>query len=246
MRTYNTVLILGGGKFGTNALRALSRKSIQIIVVDKDPHCPASKIVRLACTDPSRCGLGSRLIVDDAAAHVMKLMKSGDPPDVIVPAVPGNLMAQLFFEWFSDLGFVVEPDRKMLEKAIVEIPEGIVLKTDPSAATLVLSYAKDFLCAPRCSEPEICPVTGRPIPEPIHSMFTRFSHCVFNKVFRSELVADDVGAVDGREVYDVLNELNEGANNFESLTFCVGTACKCHGIVTFSRCTRARGEKTKR
>lgn len=229
---YDTVLILGGGGHGTKALRALTNKSKKIIVVDKNPSCRASKFLRLACGDPSRCDINFRLVVDDATHYLLKLMKTGNPPDLIVPTAPGNTMARLFFEWLSDLGLRLEADKAVLEKALAEIPKEAVLQVDRSTATIIVSYARDFLCAPRCREPEICPITGKKYQEPLHKVLSRLCLCTYNKIFRSELVAESVGAIDGKETY---HELTALPRNPEGYTFCIGTACRCHGIINFFR-----------
>ncbi|MGQ9759284.1 MAG: hypothetical protein ACUVQ5_01750 [Candidatus Methanomethylicaceae archaeon] len=235
---YENVLILGGGKYGTIALKVLSKESKKIIVVDKDPSCRAGKFLRLSCSDPSRCDMNFRLIVDDALRYMFMLMKRGDPPNLIVPTVPGNVMARLFSAWLSDLGLRVETDQTMVNKALAELPRETIIKADPSTGTVVASYARDFRCLLRCKEPEICPVTGKRNPESMYTILSRLSFCNYNKIFRSKLVADDVGAIDGKEVY---HELMILPKKTEGYTLCVGTACRCHGIINFLRTFEGSG-----
>ncbi|MEM3365957.1 MAG: hypothetical protein QXM93_06005 [Candidatus Methanomethyliaceae archaeon] len=231
---YDLALVLGGGKFGTIAFNVLVRKSRRVIVVDKDPNCHASKALRMVCSDPSKCEVGSRLVVGDAINHAIKIIKAGTIPDIIVPAMPGNSMAMLFTKWVSENGFSVEPEPEMLMKALIEVPKDFIFEEDKSTATLILSHAKDFICSPWCDEPEVCPVTGKKI-ESVNSILARMSFCSYNKVFRSRLVEKGVGAIDGREVY---RELLSLPTELEKYTLCVGTACNCHGIVNFLKVSR--------
>ncbi|MCX8181884.1 MAG: hypothetical protein N3D12_02070 [Candidatus Methanomethyliaceae archaeon] len=232
---YDLALVLGGGKFGSIALKAMMDKSRRVIVVDKDPNCHASRALRMVCSDPSKCGVSARLVVDDAVAYTINIIMGGNVPDIIVPAIPGNSMAMLFSRWLSKLGFLVEPDFEMLKSASVEIPKKIILINNKNAATLVLSYAKDFICSPWCEEPEVCPVTNERILDPVHSILAKMSFCSYNKVFRSKLVDKGVGVLDGKEVYSELFGLPK---DLEKYALCVGTACNCHGIITFLRVSK--------
>lgn len=227
---YNLALVLGGGKFGTIAFRALSKGYRRIIVIDKNSNCSASKAIRLVCSDPSKCDVGSKLIIDDAIAYTIKIMKQGVVPDIIVPAIPGNSMAMLFSRWLSDLGFTVKPDPEIFRSVLMRVPREVMLIKDESSATLVLSHAKGLTCNPWCDEPLICPVSGKRITESVYSILSGISFCTYNKVFRSKLVEKGVGGIDGREVF---RELAKQSNMIGDCTLCIGTACNCHGIITF-------------
>lgn len=239
---YDLALVLGGGKFGTVAFKGLITKSRRVIVVDKDPKCPASMAMRMVCSDPSKCAVGSRLVVDDAASYAAKIMRGGSIPNIIVPAIPGNSLAMIFARWISDMGFSVEPDADSLKKASKEIPKELVLALKEDVATLILSYAKDFICSPWCDEPEVCPVTGEKIPEPVHLIITKLDYCTYNKIFRSALISKGIGAVEGKKVYSELISLPEDK---EVYTISVGTACQCHGLITFLRCSKSETSKHK-
>ncbi|MGC8936699.1 MAG: hypothetical protein ACP5KV_04970, partial [Candidatus Methanomethylicaceae archaeon] len=199
------------------------------------PNCPASMAVRMVCSNPSKCAVGSRLVVDDAASYATKTMRGGSVPDIIVPAIPGNSLAMIFARWISDTGFSVEPDAESFKRTSREIPKELILTENENMATLILSYAKDFMCSPWCKEPEICPVTGEKILKPVHSIMTGIGFFTCNEVFRSKLIGKGIGAVDGRQVY---NELIKLPHDKEFYTVCVGAACQCHGIFTFLRCLK--------
>jgi hypothetical protein len=231
---YNLALVLGGGKFGTAALKALVRRCRRVVVVDKDPNCPASKALRMVCSDPSRCEVGARLVLGDAVAYAAEIMRRGKIPEIIIPAIPGNSMAMLFMRWLSGTGFSVAPDPESFEKASARVPKDVVLLEDKNSGTLVLSHAKGFACNPWCDEPEFCPVTGKKI-MPIYSILKNIGFCAHRSIFRSTLIDRGVGAVDGNGVYSELMRLPRDMENF---TLCVGTACNCHGIVTFMKCSK--------
>jgi len=231
---YNFALVLGGGKFGTLALKALVRRCRRVIVVDKDPNCPASKALRMVCSDPSRCEIGAGLVLGDAVTYATEIMRGGKIPEIIIPAIPGNSMAMIFARWLSEIGFSVEPDPESFEEASVEVSKDIVLIEDKKSGTLVLSYAKGFACNPWCDELEVCPVTGKKV-TPIYSILTSVGFCANRSIFRSTLINRGVGALDGNEVYSELVKLPKDT---EKYTLCVGAACNCHGIITFLRCSK--------
>jgi hypothetical protein len=54
-------------------------------------------------------------------------------------------------------------------------------------------------------------------------------------IFKSTLIDRGIGALDGNEVYSELVKLSKDLENY---TLCVGTACNCHGIITFLRCSK--------
>ncbi|TDA39280.1 MAG: hypothetical protein DSO08_02475 [Candidatus Methanomethylicota archaeon] len=234
---YNFALVLGGGKFGTLAFKALVRRCRRVVVVDKDPNCLASKALRMVCSDPSKCEIGARLVLGDAAAYAAEIMRRGKIPEIIIPAIPGNSMAMLFARWLSEMGFSVAPDPELFERASVEVPKDVVLLEDKKFGTMVLSNAKGFTCNPRCDGPEICPVTGEKI-TPIYPILTNIGFCDHRSIFGSTLIDRGVGAVDGNEVYSEIMRLPRDRENY---TLCVGTACNCHGIVTFMRCSKQQG-----
>ncbi|MBC7112695.1 MAG: hypothetical protein H5T34_01515 [Candidatus Methanomethyliales bacterium] len=238
---YNFALVLGGGKFGTIALKAMVRKCRRVIVVDKDPNCPASKALRMVCSDPSRCEVGARLVLGDAVAYATEIIRRGNIPDIFIPAIPGNSMAMLFMRWLSEIGFSVAPDSEAFEKVSAEIPKDVVLLEDKKSGTLVLSQAKGFTCNPWCDEPEVCPVTGKKITS-LHSILANIGFCDHRSIFRSTLIDRGVGAVDGNEIYSELMRLPKGIENY---TLCVGTACNCHGIITFMKVFKILGLQSK-
>jgi hypothetical protein len=231
---YNFALVLGGGKFGTLAFKALVRRCRRVVVVDKDPNCLASKALRMVCSDPSKCDIGARLVLGDAAAYAAEIMRRGKIPEIIIPAIPGNSMAMLFMRWLSEIGFSVAPDLELFERASVEFPKDVVLLEDKNSGTLVLSHAKGFACNPWCDEPEVCPVTGKKV-TPLYSMLSSAGFCANMSIFKSTLIDRGIGALDGNEVYSELVKLLKDLENY---TLCVGTACNCHGIITFLRCSK--------
>jgi len=208
-----TTLVIGGGRFGAKACRFFRDQKARIILVDSDPACAAREFVT-----------GNDFIRRDArAAWDLALQLK---PDFIAPTMPAHTCAG----WIRDY-FRLKPFPDLTGKVTDRIPKSVFLRGDESDARMVLSYMSGGkLCPENC--PHLsgnCDLTGEPRPAPMFKMleyavFGLFDRC---RIFESVQMAPGVGAIDGREFRQFMNDMERQKPG----TVAVGTACLCHGVL---------------
>ncbi len=208
----NAVFIIGAGHFGNRAARLLSRESdVPVFVVDLDPK----RLSELDC-------LQVKVIKCDGIDFLVRNLDLMDPMNTIVPAVPLHLA----FEWLKAC-LDGEGDVKQLlvpEEIKVTLPH-----TWPgSEGSLLVSYA-DFVCPDDCSEPEYCSVTGERRDTPLYDLLERLDVSGFQThVIRSYQLAPGLGGYKAADLAKAAQNLRR----HEKVRWLLGTACKCHGILT--------------
>ena len=229
------VFIMGGGKFGTNALRFLKDKGAKVLVVDVNPICKASSEADLLGTDLGvldSLGDGqAAFLVGDAVDFLMALLEI-KVPDMVVTAIPGNTIAKVVETWLEKRGHKLQPYLEILPKVLENIPESLVTFVDYVCGIIIVSYMpSNRRCRENCMPPKnVCPSTGRP---KIGSIYNLLKFSVYNLtdvsgVLYSIQLAGGLGAVKGDELNSLLKQL---AKSQRSCTFALGTACDCHGIL---------------
>ena len=100
---------------------------------------------------------------------------------------------------------------------------------DGSEGSLLVSYA-DFRCPDDCPEPaNRCTVTGKARGTPLYRLLAETEPRGFHMhVIRSRQLAPGVGGYRVRDLKELLEKVSEGRKG----KWLVGTACKCHGILT--------------
>ncbi len=226
---------MGGGKFGTNALRFLKDKGAKILVVDVNPICEASSEVDLLETDLGfidSLGDGqAAFLIGDAINFLMELLEVR-VPDILVTAIPGNAIAKVVESWLVKRGHKLQPYLEILPKVLENIPESLVSLVDYVCGIIVVSYMpSNMRCRENCVPPKsVCPSTGRP---KIGSIYNILKFGVYNLtdisgVLYSTQVAGGLGVIKGDELNSLLKQL---AKKQRPCTFAIGTACDCHGIL---------------
>jgi hypothetical protein len=226
---------MGGGKFGTNALRFLKDKGAKVLVVDLNPICKASSEADLLGSDLGilhSLGDGqAAFLVGDAVDFLMELLEVR-VPDIVVTATPGNAVAKVVESWLEKRGYKLQPYLQILPKVLDNIPESLLSLVDYVCGIIVVSYMpSNMRCRENCVPPKsVCPSTGRP---KIGSIYNLLKFSVYNLtdvsgVLYSIQLAGGLGAVKGDELNSLLKQL---AKSQRSCTFAIGTACDCHGIL---------------
>lgn len=230
---FGTILILGGGKYGTIALKRLKGRSERIIVVDIDPNCQASNLVeRIFYGDgvPSR---GSSLVLSNGASVLSHLIDRGEVPDFVVLTIPKNVMAALFILWVESLGRGVVFDPNWMLNVAGGFPEKYIVAKDQTFGVLVASYARDHVCLDGCIQPEVCPISGERREKSMLDLTRSLVKGDFVKIFESKLLECDVGGVEGKAILEAYREFRSQIK--KGMRFAIGTACRCHTIVNFMR-----------
>jgi len=208
-----TVLVIGGGNFGTKACRFFKEQKARVILVDNDPGCKAKSFV--AKDD---------FILKDAQNAWELALKL--KPDFIVPTHPGHTCGK----WIKDF-FHLKPLPDSISKVTKRLPQSLLLGCDEQNARLIFSYmTRGKLCSEDCPHlSNKCSLTGEPRPVPLYGLleyavFGLFDCC---KIFASEQMAPGVGAIKASEFLAFIKEIEIK----KPKTLAVGTACLCHGVL---------------
>jgi hypothetical protein len=231
--------VMGGGKFGTNALQYLKAKGCKVLVADINPDCTAKSEVTvqaagLDVTDSLADGQ-SAFLLGDAVEFLLALLET-KVPDLVVTAIPGNAVAKVVAGWLSKLGCKLEPYRKVIPRVLENIPKSLVSFVDRDSAVIVVSYMPSHMrCRENCVPPkDFCAVTGRPKLASMDKLlqFSVYNHTDASAILRSRQLKGGLGAIDGKELHSTLNRLE---NLHKPFTLAIGTACDCHGILNLTK-----------
>ena len=229
------VLVMGGGRFGANALEYLTANNAQVLVTDLNPDCTASSKVDVEAADlgalNSLANGQSALLVGDAVDSLLVLLET-TVPDLVVTAIPGNAVARLVEKWSSKRGYKFEPYPQAVSKVLENIPTSLVSFVNEPSAVIVVSYMpSNMRCRDGCMPPKgFCATTGRPKLAPMNKLleFAAYNNTDFSRILWSRDLTGGLGAIDGKELFSLLKRLEAHRKSF---TLSIGTACDCHGIL---------------
>jgi hypothetical protein len=215
-------LIIGGGTYGSAAATALRRQGRDVIVLDTDPGCRAAGLSGLPCfpagrLDEALCA-GSALVVGGIPA-ALRIIETAHP-ERVVPTAPIHIAAALVRE---KLGFV--PWQDGIDRILPALPADLIVCS--GGGEVVCSYNRDGTCLPVCTAPAVCPVTRRERSVPLYDLLR--SAIPDGIILESVQLGAGLGALAGDAVIALLAA---AADRDEML---VGTACRCHGVVTALR-----------
>jgi len=233
------VFVMGGGKFGTNALKYLKAKGAKVLVADVNPECMAKSEITVQAADLDVTDIladgQAAFLVGDAVDLLLALMDA-KVPDMVVTAIPGNAVAKVVAGWLSKRGYRLEPYRTVIPKVLENMPKSLVSFVDEDSAVIVVSYMPSHMrCRENCMPPkDFCASTGRP---KLTSMDKLLEFSIYNltdasAIFRSRQLTGGLGAIDGKELYSLLKRLETLRKTF---TLAIGTACDCHGILNLTK-----------
>ena len=233
------VFVMGGGKFGTKALKYLAAKGCKVLVADVKVDCMARSEVAaqaagLDAADSLEDGQAV-FLVGDAVEFLLALLET-KVPDLVVTAIPGNAAAKVVTDWLAKRGCRLEPYRKVIPRVLENIPKSLVSFVDQDSAVIVVSYMPSHMrCRENCVPPkDFCAVTGRP---KLASMDKLLGFSVYNladaiAILRSRQLTGGLGAIAGKELHSLLKRLE---NLHKPYTLAIGTACDCHGILNLTK-----------
>lgn len=233
------VLVMGGGKFGTNALRYLTEMDAKVLVVDINPDCLAHSEVNFVSDQvdvfDSLVGGQSALIIGDAVEILLGVLKRHDL-DLLVTAIQGNAIAKVVEVYVTKHGKKFEPYSSAVSEVLKSIPESLVSLADNDSATIVVSYMPaNLLCRENCIPPKgFCPVTGRSKQATIYKRltFSVFGLTNVSGVLMSKQITGGLGAIEGKDLLSLLQKLDTIKSPY---IIAVGTACDCHGVLNLAK-----------
>lgn len=206
------VFIIGAGQFGSRAARVMSeRPDSPVFVVDLDEH----QLGKLE-------GLPVKRIPCEGTHFLLSNFHLLHPSNTIVPAIPVHLACE-WLKGYLEGPYVIET---------IEVPEAIRSSLPytwaGSEKSLLVSYA-DFMCPDDCTEPAFCTVTGESRDQPLHDLLSHLDIRGFRiHVIRSRQIGPGLGGYRMADLIKAAENIAEG----EMGEWLLGTACRCHGILT--------------
>ena len=234
--------VMGGGKFGTEALKYLKANGAKVLVVDLNPMCKAKteadiESVTVNVRSSLRNGQAA-FLVGDAVEHLLDIIEV-DVPDWVVTAIPSNAVGKVVARWLSKGGYKLEPYQNIIQEVLKNIPESLVSFVSRESAVIVVSYMPSHMrCRENCMpQKDFCASTGRPKLTSMDKLldFSVYSLTDLSGILKSEQLTGGLGAINGSQLFSLLKKLQ---NRQESFTLAVGTACDCHGIINLFKITR--------
>ena len=163
-RAYGTIVVIGGGCYGSYYVRQLGRawdagalRWQRLIVVDRNPDC------RVASTGESPGVRQLRIVVSDWADFLDRYLAdaAADPSTADRDAiVPSPLMPHLAFEWLERRARARWPDRRIERLPLDRAPD-VPWQRPGTDGTHYVSFA-EWMCPINCIEPVRCPATRGP------------------------------------------------------------------------------------
>ena len=205
-------VIVGGGRYGCEAIEFLQEKKKNFTVVDKDPHCLAVQ----------RFGLKASKLMDSEGDYfihgglpeALRLIEELKP-EYVFPTAPVHLAADL-----ARIKFQLKPWNEGINTILPKLPEVVILQA--RRGKIVASFNRDHSCIDRCAMPAVCPSSGIKKPCTMIDLMRFASPDAF--ILISYSMAPGTGALKGSE----LEEFFKWAKKRKK--FIVATACDCHGV----------------
>jgi len=235
--------IAGGGKYGSGASEYfLKKRNWKVVICDEEKHCQASTLVRATIKLEE---LGSSLkikkptlLIGDAAEALVQLFSDGTVPKIIIPCVPFHFAARMLAVYLTRKGLNVQPGFEPLKLAFEKAQlEGVETRLNQDCALAVASRMPfNLRCVSGCNQPQICPVTGRKLLNPMYDLMAEtlsYGKVDFVRVLRSRLLAPNIGGFAGEELKQMLDLCIEK----EPCTIALATSCNCHAAANVFRIT---------
>ncbi|HEY7861859.1 MAG: hypothetical protein ACHQRL_06700 [Gemmatimonadales bacterium] len=238
---YGTIVVVGGGCYGSYYARQLGRAARagaltfeRVLVVDRDALCRvAGERAELALPEleivfEEWTTFFDRYL-DDAAAHpTLREM------DAIVPS---PLMPHLMYEWLARRARARWPAR-IVDSRPVDAPSGIPWQRSGADGTHYVSFA-EWICPVNCIEPKLCPATrgerSWSMPPAVRAAAEEARRGGRNLagpvIFHCQHRAYGVGMFDTRDVV-AGDALVREAGNAGEVEVLVGTVSHCHGALS--------------
>ena len=237
--------VMGGGKFGTEALKYLKANGAKVLVADLNPSCKAKseteiKSVIVNVRNSLKNGQAA-FLVGDAVEHLLDILEF-DVPDLVVTAIPSNAVAKVVATWLYKAGYKLEPYQDIIQKVLSNIPESLVSFVNKENAVIVVSYMPpNMQCRENCMPPkDFCASTGRPKLASMDKLldFSIYGLTNMSGILKSEQLTGGLGAIKGSQLFSFLTKIEK--HEQESFSLAIGTACDCHGIINIFKVTKTK------
>lgn len=209
----NAVFVIGAGRFGARAVKLItSISNSPVWVVDSDER-------RLEQLE----GASVYKLPGEGIDIMTEKFDSFHPSNIIVPAVPLHLA----LEWlraYSAASLLIRN-----KKVPAEVKPLVPFTWDAKDGSLLVSYA-DFRCPEDCPEPEgYCTITRKNREMPLHRLLGNIQVTGYRvHILQSHQLAPGVGGYRVEDLRQLYDRVRQGGKR----RWLIGTACKCHGVVT--------------
>ena len=237
---FGTVVVVGGGCYGSYYVRQLGRAAKsnaaawkQLVVVDRDPTC------RVATLPPEERPPNLRVEISEWSEYFARFLAeaSRHPSDTKDDAiVPSPLMPHLMAEWLLARAHERWPKRHVAVEPLLSAP-GVPWQRAGTDGTHYVSFA-EWMCPINCIEPPRCPATKDTRTWSLPPALARYAaderaadRAVEGPyVFHCSHRTHGVGMIDVRDVVAADAAIAERGER-GSAAFLVGTASHCHGAL---------------
>jgi hypothetical protein len=240
--TYGTIIVVGGGCYGSYYVRQLRRavhagalEAKRIVVVDRDADCAVARDVRSSAPDE----LSVDIITQDWSQFFADYLASAvNAPeqhrgDAIVPS---PLMPHLMGEWLVARARARFGERVVADQPFEHLPE-VPWSRAGEPGTHYVSFAT-WTCPINCVEPRTCPHTRdtRTWSLPVRlGEFAREQDAAGRPVVVATLFCRHrsygVGMFDTAEVIDAHGRIM-AAGEYGAAEVVIGTVSHCHGALS--------------
>ena len=245
LQSFGTIVIVGGGCYGSYYLRQLGRAASagavsweRLVVVDRDPGCRVASERNTRPVSPAAVRPVELVTAEWQPFFASYLGEAAADPDRARhdAIVPSPLMPHLMYDWLLDRARRRWP-RRQVERERLETAPRVPWSRAGDDGTQYVSFA-EWMCPINCIEPARCPHTRGPrtwsLPPAIQGFVDeqrsagRVLHgpCVFHCTHR----AYGVGMIDTRDVIEA-DRVVEGAGTAGPADVLIGTASHCHGAL---------------
>ncbi|MDB4914259.1 MAG: hypothetical protein JWM95_1903 [Gemmatimonadetes bacterium] len=237
---FGTIIIVGGGCYGSYYVRQLRRAELAgaavwdaLIVVDRNAHCQVATLADEERPTNLRINVSDWRAYFDAYLGRASEQRAETSNDVIVPS---PLMPHLMADWLMSRAAARWPDRNITIEPLTAAP-ATPWERAGDDGTHYVSFA-DWMCPINCIEPARCPHTKGPRSWSMPVALAQYADqeraagrqvdgpYVFHCTHRTH----GVGMIDVREVVAADAAISEyGGEGIHA--FLVGTASHCHGAL---------------
>ncbi len=232
---YGTIIVVGGGCYGTYYLRQLRRARERdaltferVIVVDHDDQCAVTR------ENSTATATDVEVVISDWGEFFATYL--GGAPGEHDAIVPSPLMPHLLFQWLEQRARDLWPGREV-SVATPGPVGGVPWQKEGGESTRYVSFA-EWMCPVNCIEPRICPhtrdVRSWSLPPTVNAFVNaareRGEHLDGPAIFHCTHRAYGVGMIDVRDVLGAERLLTDAAGQGETHLL-VGTVSHCHGAL---------------
>jgi hypothetical protein len=236
---YGTIVIVGGGCYGSWYLRQLARARhaaaidyARVLVVDRDPDCRAARLLSGREGAPLDAP-DADVVASDWSAFFDAFLAGAGDDDAIVPS---PLMPHLMYEWLLRRARERWPERRV-ETRPLGTPPAVPWQRAAPDGTHYVSFA-EWTCPINCIEPAKCPATRGErtwsLPPTVRAYVAeeraRGRNLAGPAIFHCQHRAYGVGLFGADEVL-AADRLVAEAGTSGAAEVLVGTVSHCHGAL---------------